>query len=262
MFFADMGYTPSGQIDVQALMADQTGPIKDPMFAQIAEQKRVNYIYQAEDARARGDVAGYITAQEGIKEQEMLILAQQVVAGADEASNFGSTERLNMAASMIIGVDTVFIPKGDGTVDVYINGQLDDENIAIDSIVDQLRSRVDTAYIQQAADAAAARADADLEIYEQSTIEQNKSYLTMQRLELANELAAELAEAGKFDEITMELMRESLVREGLLPADTPELKIQTNSVTGGFVVINPQTGAPVTQYVPNPNGDGSLVEQR
>lgn len=262
MFFADMGYTPAGQVDIQALMADQSGPIMDPAFSQIAEQERVRYIYEAEDALARGDTAGYIAAQNQIKTQEMLILAQQVVAGADEALRYDSTERLNMAASMIEGVDIVFIPKGEGTVDVYVNGQLDDENIPIQSIVDQLRMRVDTKYVEQMGAVAAEEQDIEREIRKQTAIETAKSDLTSERLVLANDLAKELAEAGKFDEVTVELMRESLIRQGLLPADTPELKIQTNSITGGFVVINPQTGAPVTQYVPNPNGDGSLVEQR
>jgi hypothetical protein len=262
MFFADMGYTPAGQLDLQAIMADQTGPIKDPVFSQIAEQQRVMYMYAAEDAIANGDAAGYIEAQKGVKEQEMLILAQQVVAGGDEATNFGSTERLNMAASMIVGVDTVFVPNGDGTVDVYVDGQLDDENISIESIIDQLRSRVDTAYIEQMSTIAAENRAIESDIYKANRIEAFKSDQTMDRLVLANQLAGELAEAGEFNKLTVELMRESMVREGLLPADTPELKIQTNSVTGGFVVINPQTGDPVTQYVPNPNGDGSLVEQR
>jgi hypothetical protein len=220
------------------------------------------YMYAAEDAIANGDAAGYIEAQKGVKEQEMLILAQQVVAGGDEATNFGSTERLNMAASMIVGRDTVFIPNGDGTVDVYIDGQLDDENTSIESIIDQLRSRVDTAYIEQMSTIAAENRAIESDIYKANRIEAFKSDQTMERLELANDLAEELATAGKFDEVTVKLMLESLVRQGLLPADTPELKIQTNSVTGGFVVLDPRTGDIVTQYVPSLTGDGSLVEQR
>jgi hypothetical protein len=273
MFFSDMGYTPAGQLDLQAIMADQTGPMKDPAFSQIAEQKRVMYMYAAEDAIANGDAAGFIDAQQKVKEQEMLILAQQVVAGGDEATNFGSTERLNMAASMIVGRDTVFIPNGDGTVDVYVDGQLDDENMSIESIIDNLRMRVDVAYVDQMNTIAAENRAIESDIYKANRIEafksdqtmerqQFESDLTSERLVLANDLAGELATAGKFDEVTVDLMRQSLITQGLLPADTPELKIQTNSVTGGFVVLDPRTGVPVTQYVPNPNGDGSLVEQR
>lgn len=261
MFYADMGYTPAGQLDLQAIM-DKQELIQDPAFSQIAEQQRVSYIYAAEDALARGDTAGYIEAQKQIKTQEMLILAQQVMAGANEATNFDSTKRLSLAASMIEGVDIVLVPKGDGNVDVYVNEQLDDANIPIQSIVDQLRARVDSAYIEQMSTAAAEDQSAQREIYIANEKARYESALTIQRQELANQLADELDLAGKVNAVTVELMRQTMIADGLLPADTPELKIETNSLTGGFVVINPQTGAPVTQYVPNPNGDGSLVEQR
>ena len=260
MFFADMGYTPAGQVDIQALMADQSGPIMDPAFSQIAEQERVRYIYEAEDALARGDTAAYIEAQNQIKTQEMLILAQQVVAGADEALRYDSTERLNMAASMIEGVDIVFIPKGEGTVDVYVNGQLDDENMSIESIVDRLRRRVDDAYVKEVGAAAAEEQAIEREIRKQTAIETAKSDLTSERLVLANKLADDLAFAGKVNEVTVDLMRQAMITDGLLPADTPDLTI--TKTDGGIVISDPRTGTIVTQYVLSPSGDGSLVEKR
>jgi hypothetical protein len=258
MFYADIGYTPAGQLDLQAIM-DKQELIQDPAFSQIAEQQRVSYIYAAEDALARGDTAGYIEAQKQIKTQEMLILAQQVVAGGNEATNFDSTKRLSLAASMIEGVDIVLVPKGDGNVDVYVNEQLDDSNIPIQSIVDQLRARVDSAYIEQMSAAAQEQQASNLRVDEALRIAENTSYLDMTEAQFGAKLARETAELGEISKVTADVLRERLVREGVLPMD--ETITITKTDAGGLLVTN-SAGTEVTQYIPNSNGDGSLVEYR
>jgi hypothetical protein len=258
MFYADMGYTPAGQLDLQAIM-DKQELIQDPAFSQIAEQQRVSYIYAAEDALARGDTAGYIEAQKQIKTQEMLILAQQVVAGGNEATNFDSTKRLSLAASMIEGVDIVLVPKGDGNADVYVNGQLDDANIPIQSIVDQLRARVDSAYIEQMSAAAQEQQASNLRVDEALRIAEGTSYLDMTEAQFGAELARETAELGEISKVTADVLRERLVRKGVLPMD--ETITITKTDAGGLIVTD-SMGNPIVQYVPNPNGDGSLVARR
>jgi len=258
MFYADMGYTPAGQLDLQAIM-DKQELIQDPAFSQIAEQQRVLHIYDAEDALARGDAAGYIEAQKQVKTQEMLILAQQVMAGANEATNFNSTKRLSLAASMIEGVDIVLVPKGDGNADVYVNGQLDDANIPIQSIVDQLRARVDSAYIEQMSAAAQEQRASDLKVNEALRIAEGTSYLDMTEAQFGAELARETAELGEISKVTADVLRERLVREGVLPMD--ETITITKTDAGGLIVTD-SMGDQIVQYVPNPNGDGSLVALR
>ena len=255
MFFSDMGYTPAGQLDIQAIMADQTGPIKDPAFSQIAEQERVRYMYAAEDAIANGDAAGFIEAQRQIKTQEMLILAQQVVAGGDEATNFGSTERLNMAASMIVGVDTVFLPNGDGTVDVYVNGQLDDENITIESIIDQLRMRVDDAYVKEVSAVAAEDRATQREIYQANEIDRFETIMNMQESEFASMLAQEAAREGEFDKITAKVIEQKLIDSGQLPSTSKNTVVKTDN---GIVVIS-EDGGIQREYLFSPE-DGRLTE--
>ena len=256
MFFSDMGYTPAGQLDIQAIMADQRGPMKDPAFSQIAEQRRVMYMYAAEDAIANGDAAGYIEAQQKVKEQEMLILAQQVVAGADEAINYGSTERLNMAASMIVGEDTVFIPKGAGTVDVYVNGQLDDENMSIESIIDNLRMRVDVAYVDQMNTIAAENRAIQQEIYTANEKDRFETMMNMQESEFTSMLATEAAREGEFDKITAKVIEQRLIASGLLPSTSNNTVAKTDN---GIVVIS-EDGGIVTQYVFGTDDTGKLVQ--
>ena len=255
MFFSDMGYTPAGQLDIQAIMADQRGPMKDPAFSKIAEQQRVMYMYAAEDAIANGDAAAFIAAQKGIKEQEMLILAQQVVAGADEAINFGSTERLNMAASMIEGVDIVFLPNGDGTVDVYVNEQLDDENIPIESIIDKLRMDVDAAYVEQMATAAAEERKAQLEIYTANEKDRFETMMNMQESEFGAVLARETAREGEFDKITAKVIEQKLIDSGQLPSTSKNTVVKTDN---GIVVIS-EDGGIQREYLFSPE-DGRLTE--
>ena len=255
MFFSDMGYTPAGQLDIQAIMAEQRGPMKDPEFSKIAEQQRVMYMYAAEDAIANGDAAAFIAAQKGIKEQEMLILAQQVVAGADEAINFGSTERLNMAASMIEGVDIVFLPNGDGTVDVYVNEQLDDENIPIESIIDKLRMDVDAAYVEQMATAAAEERKAQLEIYTANEKDRFETMMNMQESEFGAVLARETAREGEFDKITAKVIEQKLIDSGQLPSTSKNTVVKTDN---GIVVIS-EDGGIQREYLFSPE-DGRLTE--
>jgi hypothetical protein len=131
---------------------------------------------------------------------------------------------------------------------------------------------VDVAYVDQMNTIAAENRAIQQEIYTANEIKAFESGQTMrtkefesdlisERLVLANDLASELATAGKFDEVTVKLMLESLVRQGLLPADTPALTV-TKLDGGGIVIVNPQTGDVVTQYVPDPNQGGGLVELR
>jgi hypothetical protein len=81
----------------------------------------------------------------------------------------------------------------------------------------------------------------------------------MTEAQFGAELARETTELGEISKVTADVLRERLVREGVLPMD--ETITITKTDAGGLIVTD-SMGNSIVQYVPNPNGDGSLVALR
>lgn len=233
-FLSDVGMAPAGEIDLAALTESYNSPLYDPMFSQLAEQQRTAFAYMAEDAAARGDIGGYIEATAKMREQEMLILTQQLVVGIDEAVNFNSPQRLSAVASMVYGGRDVFIaPKGDGTADVYMDNELVRSGADLNEIATGLRSMVDAEYRSQAAATAAER---EQFAYEKQT-----------EADINAQSERELAYGKLLDAVRVDQIRMALEAEGKLPLDPAEYEYREGP-NSEVLVIDKLTGQPVAAY--------------
>jgi hypothetical protein len=235
MFLADVGAAPAGQVDLAALASSYDSPLYDPMFSQLAEQQRAAFAYAAEYAASRGDIAGYIEATAKVREQEMMILTQQLVVGIDEATYFNSPQRLSAVASMVYGGRDIFIaPKGDGTADIYQDNELIRSGADLNAFASGLRSLIDAEYRNQMAATAAER---DKFVFEKQT----EADIAAQRAideELGKALTA----------IEVEQFRSALVANGQLPPPAAENEFREGP-NGEIVVLNKSTGERVTSYI-------------
>ena len=233
-FLSDVGMAPAGEIDLAALTESYNSPLYDPMFSQLAEQQRTAFAYMAEDAAARGDIGGYIEATAKMREQEMLILTQQLVVGIDEAVNFNSPQRLSAVASMVYGGRDIFIaPKGDGTADVYMDNELLRSGADLNEIATGLRSMVDAEYRSQAAATAAER---EQFAYEKQT-----------EADINAQSERELAYGKLLDAVQVDQIRMALEAAGKLPPDPAEYEYREGP-NSQVLVIDKRTGEPVAVY--------------
>lgn len=175
-FLADVGMAPAGQVDLEALAASYNSPLYDPMFAQLAEQQRAAFVFAAQDAAARGDIGGYLDAAAKVREQEMMILTQQLMVGLDEAKNFNSPQRMSQVLSMVYGGADVFVaPKGNGLADIYLNGAPYQMDADLDAVASHVRSQIDDEYRAQMSAAAAEQDAATREVLLEVWKEQMKA---------------------------------------------------------------------------------------
>jgi hypothetical protein len=244
MFFADIGRSPPGVVDLQALAADQNGLIFDPNFSRVAELQRSQFLYAAEVARANGDVAGFVAAQEKAREQETIILTQQLMLGTEEATNFNSGQRLSAVVSMVYGGRDVFIdPKPGGLGDVYIDGQLAQSDADLRGLSDRLLMMIDGQY---RASVAAAQAEAD-------KFRAEKTFETDEAIRLAEaeaDVQRRRAFGEKVDELTAERIKADFIAAGLLPADPENLEVRDSPDGTTVLVIDPTSGDLVAAYAP------------
>jgi hypothetical protein len=222
MFFAGIGRTPAGNVDLPALVAQQNSPVFDPNFSAIAEQERALYAYAAEDAMNRGDINGYMTALSKVRELETMILTQQLALGVNEAVNYTSAQRLSAVASMVYGgADVVIIPKSGGLGDVYMNGRLQQKDADLNAYGDMMLQTIDADYRAQVATAEAERAKEirtrDDEIYKQTTIDANKAAVEdeLKTRDLARAIEQDLG--TKLNDVQVEQLKAALVASGKLP---------------------------------------------
>ena len=175
-FLADVGMAPAGQVDLEALAASYNSPLYDPMFAQLAEQQRAAFVFAAQDAAARGDIGGYLDAAAKVREQEMMILTQQLMVGLDEAKNFNSPQRMSQVLSMVYGGADVFVaPKGNGLADIYLDGAPYQMDADLDAVASHVRSQIDGEYRAQMSAAAAEQDAATREVLLEVWKEQMKA---------------------------------------------------------------------------------------
>jgi hypothetical protein len=234
-FLSAVGSAPPGEIDIEALRSSYDSPLYDPLFAQSAEQMRTALVYAAEDAAARGDVGGYVTAMAKVREQEMLILSQQLEVGLDEAKRFNSPQRLSAVLSMVYGGTDIFIaPTEGGLADVYVNGQLSETGTSIDELAANVRIMVDTGFREQMATAAAEQRAATLEVQKAVATEQGK------------------LEAKRDDD----LVRAELQAIGFLP---PDEAVRFDEYSTGEVIGFDFAGNEVVRYAPVSQEDGTVV---
>jgi hypothetical protein len=234
-FLSAVGAAPPGEIDIEALRGSYDSPLYDPLFAQSAEQTRTAFIFAAEDAAARGDVGGYVTAMAKVREQEMLILSQQLEVGLDEAKRFNSPQRLSAVLSMVYGGTDIFIaPTEGGLADVYVNGQLSETGTSIDELAANVRIMVDTGFREQMATAAAEQRAATLEVQKAVATEQGK------------------LEAKRDDD----LVRAELQAIGFLP---PDEAVRFEEYSTGEVIGFDFAGNEVVRYAPVPQEDGTVA---
>jgi hypothetical protein len=231
MFFADIGRTPAGNVDLPALVSQQNSPVFDPNFSAIAEQERALYAYAAEDAMNRGDLNGYMTAVSKVRELETMILTQQLTLGVNEATNFNSAQRLSAVASMVYGgADVVIIPKGNGLGDVYMNGQLSQADADLAGMGDEMLQTIDAGYRAQVAAAEAERAKetfkTDEAIRQQTTIDQNEAALQADQKAFDMALAIEQDLGTKLNDVQVEQLKAALVASGKLPGPAADYNYQ------------------------------------
>lgn len=227
MFLADLGRTPTGSVDLSALVAQQNSPVFDPNFSAAAEQERAIYAYAAQVAMNNGDINGYMSAVGKMREMETMILTQQLMVGVQEAVNFNSAQRLSEVASMAYGgADVVIIPKGSGFGDVYMNGRLAQSNVNIAAMGDQLLRMIDSDYRAQAAATEAERAkkvfETDEAIRQQTTIDQNKATLESEQKAVDMAFAIEQDLGVKMNELQVKQIEAALVASGKLPGPAAE----------------------------------------
>ena len=231
MFFADIGRTPAGNVDLPALVSQQNSPVFDPNFSAVAEQERALYAYAAQDAMNKGDLNGYMTAVSKVRELETMILTQQLTLGINEATNFNSAQRLSAVASMVYGgADVVIIPKGNGLGDVYMNGQLSQADADLAGMGDQMLRTIDSNYRAQAAAAEAERAGevfkTDEAIRQQTTIDTNKAALEADQKALDMALAIEENLGTELNKLQVEQLKATLVASGKLPGPAADYSYQ------------------------------------
>ena len=231
MFFADIGRTPAGNVDLPALVSQQNSPVFDPNFSAIAEQERALYAYAAQDAMSRGDLNGYMTAVSKVRELETLILTQQLTLGVNEATNFNSAQRLSAVASMVYGgADVVIIPKGNGLGDVYMNGQLSQADADLAGMGDEMLQTIDASYRAQVAAAEAERAKeifkTDEAIRQQTTIDASKAGLEAEQKALDMALAIEQDLGTKLNDVQVKQLEAALVASGKLPGPAADYSYQ------------------------------------
>jgi hypothetical protein len=231
MFFADIGRTPAGNVDLPALVSQQNSPVFDPNFSAIAEQERALYAYAAEDAMNRGDLNGYMTAVSKVRELETMILTQQLTLGINEATNFNSAQRLSAVASMVYGgADVVIIPKGNGLGDVYMNGQLSQADADLAGMGDEMLQTIDAGYRAQVAAAEAERAKetfkTDEAIRQQTTIDVGKASLEADQKAFDMALAIEQDLGTKLNDVQVKQLEAALVASGKLPGPAADYSYQ------------------------------------
>jgi hypothetical protein len=231
MFFADIGRTPAGNVDLPALVSQQNSPVFDPNFSAIAEQERALYAYAAQDAMNRGDLNGYMTAVSKVRELETMILTQQLTLGINEATNFNSAQRLSAVASMVYGgADVVIIPKGNGLGDVYMNGQLSQADADLAGMGDEMLQTIDAGYRAQVAAAEAERAGevfkTDEAIRQQTTIDQNQAGLEADQKAFDMALAIEQDLGTKLNDVQVKQLEAALVASGKLPGPAADYSYQ------------------------------------
>jgi hypothetical protein len=231
MFFADIGRTPAGNVDLPALVSQQNSPVFDPNFSAIAEQERALYAYAAQDAMNKGDLNGYMTAVSKVRELETMILTQQLTLGINEATNFNSAQRLSAVASMVYGgADVVIIPKGNGLGDVYMNGQLSQADADLAGMGDEMLRTIDAGYRAQVAAAEAERAGIVFEtneaIRKQTTIDQNQAALQADQKAIDMALAIEQDLGTKLNDVQVEQLKAALVASGKLPGPAADYNYQ------------------------------------
>lgn len=231
MFFADIGRTPAGNVDLPALVSQQNSPVFDPNFSAVAEQERALYAYAAQDAMNKGDLNGYMTAVSKVRELETMILTQQLTLGINEATNFNSAQRLSAVASMVYGgADVVIIPKGNGLGDVYMNGQLSQADADLAGMGDQMLRAIDSNYRAQAAAAEAERAGEVFKtneaIRQQTTIDTNKATLDADQKAFDMALAIEQDLGTKLNDVQVEQLKATLVASGKLPGPAADYSYQ------------------------------------
>jgi hypothetical protein len=231
MFFADIGRTPAGNVDLPALVSQQNSPVFDPNFSAIAEQERALYAYAAEDAMNRGDLNGYMTAVSKVRELETMILTQQLTLGVNEATNFNSAQRLSAVASMVYGgADVVIIPKGNGLGDVYMNGQLSQADADLAGMGDEMLQTIDAGYRAQVAAAEAERAKetfkTDEAIRQQTTIDVGKAGLEADQKAFDMALAIEQDLGTKLNDVQVKQLEAALVASGKLPGPAADYSYQ------------------------------------
>ena len=231
MFFADIGRTPAGNVDLPALVSQQNSPVFDPNFSAVAEQERALYAYAAEDAMNRGDLNGYMTAVSKVRELETMILTQQLTLGINEATNFNSAQRLSAVASMVYGgADVVIIPKGNGLGDVYMNGQLSQADADLAGMGDEMLQTIDAGYRAQVAAAEAERAKetfkTDEAIRQQTTIDVGKASLEADQKAFDMALAIEQDLGTKLNDVQVKQLEAALVASGKLPGPAADYSYQ------------------------------------
>ena len=231
MFFADIGRTPAGNVDLPALVAQQNSPVFDPNFSAIAEQERALYAYAAEDAMNKGDLNGYMTAVSKVRELETMILTQQLTLGVNEAVNYTSAQRLSAVASMVYGgADVVIIPKSGGLGDVYMNGRLQQKDADLNAYGDMMLQTIDAGYRAQVAAAEAERAgkvfETDEAIRQQTTIDANKAAVEdeLKTRDLARAIEQDLG--TKLNDVQVEQLKATLVASGKLPGPAADYNYQ------------------------------------
>jgi hypothetical protein len=231
MFLADLGMTPTGSLDLSALVAKQNSPMFDPNFTASVERERELYAYTAQVAMNNGDINGYMAALGKVRELETVILTQQLALGVNEASNFNSAQRLSAVASMVYGgADVVIIPKGNGLGDVYVNGQLSQRDTDLAGMGDQMLRMIDSEYRQQAAAAEAARGEemfkTDEAIRQQTTIDAAKAKAEdeIKTRDMARAIEQDLG--IKMNELEVEQLKAALVASGKLPGPAAEYSYQ------------------------------------
>jgi hypothetical protein len=265
LFFSDLNMAPPGGLDLRALMEAQNSPIYDPDFSAIAEQQRAAYVYAAQEAATNGDIETYMAATAKIKEQETLILTQQMMLGADEAANFNSGQRLSEAASMIYGgQDVAVIPTGNGMVDIYLNGELAQQGASVAGFVDQMRTVIDDEYRASVAAGEAElgklRTETDEAIRQQTTIDRNKATLEAGQKALDVAAAIEQDLGIKMNELEVKQVEAALVASGKLPGPPEEYSYQK---IGEDVIAVLSGGRMVTQFrlveQPGPGGTFNLT---
>ena len=250
MFFADIGRTPAGNVDLPALVSQQNSPVFDPNFSAVAEQERALYAYAAQDAMNKGDLNGYMTAVSKVRELETMILTQQLTLGINEATNFNSAQRLSAVASMVYGgADVVIIPKGNGLGDVYMNGQLSQADADLAGMGDQMLRTIDSNYRAQAAAAEAERAGevfkTDEAIRQQTTIDQNQAALDADQKAFDMALAIEQDLGTKLNDVQVEQLKAALVASGKLPGPAADY---TYTKLGEDTIVVSSNGRPVTSF--------------
>jgi hypothetical protein len=231
MFFADIGRTPAGNVDLPALVSQQNSPVFDPNFSAIAEQERALYAYAAEDAMNKGDLNGYMTAVSKVRELETMILTQQLTLGINEAVNYTSAQRLSAVASMVYGgADVVIIPKSGGLGDVYMDGRLQQKDADLNAYGDMMLQTIDAGYRAQVAAAEAERAKetfkTDEAIRQQTTIDVGKAGLEADQKAFDMALAIEQDLGTKLNDVQVKQLEAALVASGKLPGPAADYSYQ------------------------------------